>query len=420
MNKRHANILLGLIALGVVAGFAAGLTFGEDMLAVKWIGDLFLDALKMMIIPLIIAAVISGVTSLGDVRKLGRIGGMTITYYLVTTGIAVLIGLIVVNVFQPGVGVDLALPDAHGDTIGRVAERAEGGFVAIIESLVTPNLFAAAANMQILPLVVFSIAFGAALTTVPKAGNHVITFFNGINEAMMKLVTWLIYFAPIGIFALVAARLGLAESQGGFWIQVTAIGMHVVTVLTGLGLHFIALMIILYFFAGRGLPYLMKMARALLTAFGTASSSATLPVTLENASEAGIDDRAARFVIPLGSTVNMNGTALYEACAAMFIAQAYGIQLGIEGQIVVFITATLAAIGAAGIPEAGLVTMVIVLNAAGLPTEGIALILTVDWFLDRFRTSVNVWGDAVGAAVVDRHLPDIGIEDLSEIGEKSS
>jgi Na+/H+-dicarboxylate symporter len=410
MNKRHANILLIWIALGVVAGFIAGLTFGEDMMAIKWVGDLFLDALKMMIIPLIIAAVISGVTSLGDVRKLGRIGGMTITYYLVTTGIAVLIGLIVVNVFQPGVGVDLAMPDAHGDTIGRVEERAEGGFIAIIESLVTPNLFAAAANMQILPLVVFSIVFGAALTTVPKVGDHVITFFNGVNEAMMQLVTWLIYFAPIGIFALVAARLGLAESQGGFWTQVTAIGLHVATVLTGLGLHFVALLAILYFFAGRGLPYLISLARALLTAFGTASSSATLPVTLENARDAGIDDRAARFVIPLGSTVNMNGTALYEACAAMFIAQAYGIHLGIEGQIIVFITATLAAIGAAGIPEAGLVTMVIVLNAAGLPTEGIALILTVDWFLDRFRTSVNVWGDAVGAAVVDRHLPDIGIE----------
>ena len=143
-------------------------------------------------------------------------------------------------------------------------------------------------------------------------------------------------------------------------------------------------------------------------------------LTMECARESGLDPRATRFVIPLGSTVNMNGTALYEACAAMFIAQAYGINLGIEGQIIVFITATLAAIGAAGIPEAGLVTMVIVLNAAGLPTEGIALILTVDWFLDRFRTSVNVWGDAVGAAVVDRHLPDIGIEEPVDIKEPSS
>ena len=411
MEKRHATIILVLIALGVVAGFAAGLIFGEAMISVKWIGELFLNALKMMIIPLIIAAVISGVTALGDVRKLGRIGGMTITYYLATTGIAVLIGLIVVNIFQPGVGVDAVAVDDHGEKITRVTERAEGGFIAIIASLVTPNLFASAANMQVLPLIVFSILFGAALTTVPRVGEHVITFFNGINEAMMKLVIWLMYFAPIGIFALVAARLGQAESDGGFWNEVTAIGMHVVTVLTGLGIHFVVLFLILAFLAGRGLPYLVNLARALLTAFGTASSSATLPLTMECARESGIDPRATRFVIPLGSTVNMNGTALYEACAAMFIAQAYGLNLGIEGQIIVFITATLAAIGAAGIPEAGLVTMVIVLNAAGLPTEGIAMILTVDWFLDRFRTSVNVWGDAVGAAVVDRHLPGIGIED---------
>jgi Na+/H+-dicarboxylate symporter len=410
MNHKHAVYLLVFIALGVVAGFAAGLIFGEDMIAIKWVGDLFLNALKMMIIPLIIAAVISGVTSLGDIRKLGRIGGMTIAYYLITTAIAVLIGLVVVNLFQPGVGIDLIALDNHGDKIDRVTQRAEGGFVAIIESLVTKNLFAAAADMKVLPLIVFSIAFGAALTTIPKVGDHVITFFNGVNEAMMKLVIWLMYFAPIGIFALVAARLGQAEAEGGFWNQVTGIGMHVVTVLTGLGIHFVVLVVILHFVAGRGLPYLMKMGRALLTAFGTASSSATLPITMESAREAGLDPRATRFVIPLGSTVNMNGTALYEACAAMFIAQAYGIQLGMEGQIIIFITATLAAIGAAGIPEAGLVTMVIVLNAAGLPTEGIALLLTVDWFLDRFRTSVNVWGDAVGAAVVDRHLPDIGIE----------
>ena len=417
MDNRHAKIILVLIALGVVAGFAAGLLFGESMIAIKWVGDLFLDALKMMIIPLIIAAVISGVTALGDVRKLGRIGGMTIAYYLTTTGIAVFIGLVIVNIFQPGVGIDLVAVDDHGEKISRVSERAEGGFIAIIESLVTPNLFGAAANMQVLLLVVFSIAFGAALTTVPRTGEHVITFFNGINEAMMKLVVWLMYFAPIGIFALVAARLGQAEAEGGFWMQVTAIGLHVATVLTGLGLHFVVLVVILYLLAGRGLPYLAKLGRALLTAFGTASSSATLPITMESAREAGLDPRATRFVIPLGSTVNMNGTALYEACAAMFIAQAYGINLGVEGQVIVFITATLAAIGAAGIPEAGLVTMVIVLNAAGLPIDGIALILTVDWFLDRFRTSVNVWGDAVGAAVIDKHLPDIGVGQPTDLRE---
>ena len=181
-------------------------------------------------------------------------------------------------------------------------------------------------------------------------------------------------------------------------------GWYVATVLSGLAVHFLVLLTILALVAGRGPAYLVTMLRALLTAFGTASSSATLPVTMECARENKVDDRAIRFVLPLGSTVNMDGTALYEAVAAIFIAQAYGIDLSIGQQALVFVTATLAAIGAAGIPEAGLATMIIVLNAVGLPLEGIALLLSVDWFLDRFRTTINVWGDAVGAAVIDRFL----------------
>lgn len=222
---------------------------------------------------------------------------------------------------------------------------------------------------------------------------------------MMKLVTWLMYTAPVGIFALIASRLGQAGGGEAFLDEISAVGLHIVTVLSGLGIHFVVLLAILVLLGGRGPAYLAGMMRALLTAFGTASSSATLPLTMECAREQGIDRRAVRFVLPLGSTVNMNGTALYEAAAAMFIAQAYGIDLSIGQQAIIMVTATLAAIGAAGIPEAGLVTMVIVLKAVGLPLEGIGLLLSVDWFLDRFRTSINVWGDAVGAAVLDRFLP---------------
>ena len=181
-----------------------------------------------------------------------------------------------------------------------------------------------------------------------------------------------------------------------------AVGWHVVTVLSGLAVHFVVLLAILMLVARRGLDYLVNMLRALLTAFGTASSSATLPLTMECARENKINPRAVQFVLPLGATVNMDGTALYEAAAVMFIAQAYGIDLGLGQQVIIFLTATLAAIGAAGIPEAGLVTMVIVLKAVGLPLEGTGLLLAVDWFLDRFRTSINVWGDAVGAAVLHR------------------
>jgi Na+/H+-dicarboxylate symporter len=354
-----------------------------------------------MIIPLIFAAVISGVASMGDIRKLGRLGGYTVSYYLLTTGAAVVIGLVTVNLLRPGAG----LKGQFGEISESIAAKQDVGLTDILLSMVSPNLVSSAAETQILPLIVFAILLSAALTTLGRTGEHVIQFFNGINDAMMKLVTWIMYFAPVGIFALIASRLGKAGGGEGFMREVEAVGMLVVTVLSGLGIHFLVLCAILVVLGRRGLLYLIGMMRALLTAFGTASSSATLPLTMECARESKIDPRAVRFVLPLGSTVNMNGTALYEAAAAMFIAQAYGIEMGLGQQTIILITATLSAIGAAGIPEAGLVTMVIVLKAVGLPLEGIALLLSVDWFLDRFRTSVNVWGDAVGAAVIDRILP---------------
>ena len=351
-----------------------------------------------MILPLIVAAVISGVCSLGDVRKLGRIGGITVLYYASTTAIAVLIGLLVVNLIQPGAGMtelSQTIPD-------KVTGKEDMGFSQIVLSLVKPNLIEAGGSNQLLPIIFFCLLFAAALTTVGDKGKPVIAFFDGLNEAMMKLVIWIMYFAPLGIFALIAARLGMAGGGEAFFQEIKAVGLHVVTVLTGLTLHFLVLLAILKFFTGRGLAYLTGMGRALLTAFGTASSSATIPLTMECTRENDIDPRATRFVIPLGATINMDGTALYESAAVMFIAQAYGFDMSISQQAIIFVTATLAAIGAAGIPEAGLVTMVIVLSAVNLPLEGIGLLLAVDWFLDRFRTAVNVWGDSVGAAVIDR------------------
>jgi len=404
MPHRHAVILLAAIVVGVIAGLWSGWYYGQAMISVAWLGQLFLNALKMTIVPLIVAAVISGVCSLGDIRKLGRIGGATVAYYALTTAIAVLIGLLMVNLIQPGAGL------AHlSETIPeRVAGKTGTGISDIVLSLISPNLVDAAAQMQLLPLIVFSLLLAAALTTLGETGRPVIAFFNGLNEAMMKLVVWIMYFAPIGIFALIAARLGQAGGGAEVLAEIRAVGWHVVTVLAGLVLHFLVLTGLLWLLAGRGLDYLAGMLRALLVAFGTASSSATLPLTMECARENKVDKRAVRFVIPLGATINMDGTALYEAAAVMFIAQAYGYDMSLGQQGLIFVTATLAAIGAAGIPEAGLVTMVIVLSAVHLPLEGIALLLSVDWFLDRFRTSVNVWGDSVGAAVIDRLIRNDG------------
>lgn len=401
MNERHSLGLLIFILIGVIAGLFVGWYWGKAAVGVAWLGKLFLNTLSMLVIPLLVSAVISGVTSLGDVRHLGRLSAVTVAYYFITVFIAVLIGLFMVNLIQPGIGVSTAGLEQPDDVIRAAQER---GFEDILLSMIAPNLIGAAAETNLLPLIIWSVAFGIAIASLGKKGLPAARFFESFNEGMMLLVSWVMYFAPIGVFGLIAGMFGAAGSTEAFVEKISAVGLHVVTVLSGLGVHFVVLVAILLLVARQPLTYLVTMLRAIVTAFATASSTATLPLTIQCAKEAGIDERSRRFVLPLGSTVNMDGTALYEAAAAMFIAQAYGLELGLGQQAVIVVTATLAAIGAAGIPQAGLVTMIIVLQVVGLPLEGIGLLLAVDWFLDRFRTSVNVWGDAVGAAVVHRYL----------------
>ena len=401
MNSRHSFWLLVFIIVGVIAGLFVGWYWGKAATSVAWLGKLFLNTLSMLVIPLLVSAVISGVTSLGDVRHLGRLSGVTVAYYLITVLIAVLIGLFMVNLIQPGVGVSTAGLETPQAIIEAAQERNIGD---ILLAMVAPNLIKAAAETNLLPLIIWSVAFGIAIASLGKKGRPAARFFESLNEGMMLLVSWVMYFAPIGVFGLIAGMFGAAGSTEAFIEKINAVGLHIVTVLSGLSVHFVVLLLILVFVARQPLSFLVTMLRAIVTAFATASSTATLPLTIQCAKEADIDERARRFVLPLGSTVNMDGTALYEAAAAMFIAQAYNLQLGLGEQAIIVVTATLAAIGAAGIPQAGLVTMIIVLQVVGLPLEGIGLLLAVDWFLDRFRTATNVWGDAVGAAVVHRYL----------------
>lgn len=401
MNSRHSVLLLVFIIIGVIAGLLVGWFYGEEATGVAWLGKLFLNVLSMLVIPLLVSAVISGVTSIGDVRHLGRLSAVTIAYYLITVAIAVLIGLLLVNLIQPGVGVSTAGLEQPAELLRAAQERGIGD---ILLSMVAPNLFQAAAETNLLPLIIWSVAIGIALASLGDKGRPAAKFFESFNEGMMLLVSWVMYFAPIGVFGLIAGMFGASGSGAAFFSKISAVGLHVATVLSGLAVHFVVLILILLFVARQPIGYFVGMLRAIVTAFATASSTATLPITMQCAKESNIDERARRFVLPLGSTVNMDGTALYEAAAAMFIAQAYGLQLGVGQQTIIFVTATLAAIGAAGIPQAGLVTMIIVLQVVGLPLEGIGLLLSVDWFLDRFRTATNVWGDAVGAAVVHRYL----------------
>jgi len=400
MKPKGHHIVLLLIMVGMLAGGACGWAFGEKMLAVKFLGDIFLNALKMMIVPLIVASMISGVASLGDVRRLGRTGLVTIGYYVVTTGVAVAIGMCLANVIKPGVGVTPVaqeLPSMVGERTYTVVD--------VIVNMIPENVFAAAAETNVLPLIVVSLVFGAILTTLGEKGRPVIKFFEGVNAAVLKLVYLVMMFAPVGVFALVATKLGAAGGGEAFWGELYKLGKYAITVLAGLAIHGLVVLPLLLFVLGRRNPfrYAFNLLTAFATAFSTASSAATLPVTMRAVeTRNNVSNEAASFVLPLGATINMDGTALYEAVAALFIAQVYGIELTAAQQLVIFFTATLAAVGAAAIPEAGLVTMVMVLTSVGLPVEGIGAILAIDWFLDRCRTTVNVWGDSVGAATVDR------------------
>ncbi|RXK85039.1 dicarboxylate/amino acid:cation symporter [Chlorobaculum sp. 24CR] len=485
-NNRNNTLLVGIIA-GIVSGALVGGFWPEAGLSVKFAGDLFIRFLMMIVMPLIVAAMVSGIARLGDIRQLGSLGTRTLGYYIGTTGLSVLTGILLVLWIQPGkAGLEhskesITRADAkyriEGNTIRMEASelpdsdlttstlhlldrnlsasidsvQRSGGTILItasgwtrraeavsppegegagirldrqpdarfmqekrgigdilkevISGLVPSNIFKAMANNDILPVVTFSLLLGAALSMTGEAGRTAIMFFNSLNEAMMKIIHLAMQVAPVGIGALIAGRLGEAGGFGGFWPELQQLGKYAATVIGGLAIHSLVTLPLLLKLLGKRSPsgYAVRTFPALFTAFSTASSSATLPLTIECAEEKnGISKRTAGFVLPLGATVNMDGTALYEAVAVIFIAQMNGIALGPPELLVIFLTATLAAIGAAGIPEAGLVTMVLVLKAVNLPVEGIALILSIDWFLDRCRTTVNVWGDSVGAGIIDR------------------
>ncbi len=444
---RSSWILTILILIGLVLGTIVGqllydqeysLTQPESQhahataLAVfTFLGNtVFMGLLKMLIIPLVATSVVVGVTSVGDFRKLGRIGGWTLFYYIATMLIAVTIGLVLVTTFQPGAKIDeqrraeaeASYAQDSDKVVALEAKQAEGLMGAVrglVSQIIPLNVVAAAAKGQPLPIIFFSIFFGVVVTMIGPRNRIIIDFFGAVFEVLMKMVHAVIWLAPVGVFALLAwtvARIGLT-------VFASAISTYMFVVLLGLAIHgLVVLPLILKLFArpgpdGSNSPYrfMHQMRQAIMTAIGTDSSSATLPVTMECATELnGVSKQSAGFVLPLGSTINMDGTALYESVAVVFLAQAYGMELGLATLVLIAITATLAAVGAAGIPSAGLVTMVIVLDAVNsnviandpavspIPVAAIGLIIGVDRILDMFRTAANVWGDAVGAKIMDR------------------
>lgn len=366
--------------------------------AVSWMGDLFLRALKMIIIPLILSSLISGISSLGGGSSLGRLSLKTIGYYMLTSLLAIITGLFLVNLIEPGVGADLNLQS----TVEGLVEK-QRSFREILIGIIPDNIFAAFTEGNMISIIFFAILFGFFINRVEQKYRQMLTnAFTAIFEVMMKITMFIIRFTPLGIFGIVVKTVADQEDLPGL---VMSMGKYMGTVLAALSIHFFITLPLIARYIGKIRPFahMKNMATPLFTAFSTASSGATLPLTMNAVEEnSGVSNKISSFTLPLGATINMDGTALYECVAAMFIAQAYGVEMSVMNQFIIVLTALLASIGAAAIPMAGLVMITVILSAVHLPLEGVGLILAVDRILDMFRTATNVWSDSCGAAIIAR------------------
>ena len=390
----HTQILIGLIL-----GVAAGLVLGEKIVFIKPVGDAFIKLIVMIVVPLVFASLIVGTASLGDIKKLGRIGAKTLMFFLVTTVIAIAVGLILGNTFKPGSGLPeetkQQLLSAHEGKVTLSEDKLEEA-PSITETLVNiipDNPVKSLSESIMLQIIFFAIFLGITLTLIPKEkAKPVIDFFDGVNDAMIKMVLVIMKIAPLGVFALIAAIVGkfgkdMIVTLAAF-VGLTIAGFFIHSLLVfPPTLRFLAKFPVFKFFKG--------IQEAQLIAFSSTSSGATLPVNIECCTKnLGAPNDIASFVLPLGATINMNGTSLYQATAALFIAQVYGIDLTLGQQLTIVLTATLGAIGTAGVPSAGTIMLALVLKAINLPLEGIALVLGVDRVIDMFRTTLNITGDA--------------------------
>lgn len=404
----YTRIMLGLIfgaIIGILAnkfGFSAFITH-----YVKPFGTAFIRLITMVVVPLVFASLFVGTASLNDVRKLGRIGSKTIIYYLCTTAIAITIGLVLANLLQPGSGISKAtqeqlLANYSNEAASKIdVALKKPGIAETLLNIIPRNPIESLANGDMLQIIFFALIFGIAITLIPPAkAAPVISFFDGINEAMIKLVHIIMAFAPYGVFALIASIIG----EFGLGI-LSPLFKYSLVVIVGLLIHVTLIYSLALKLLTRAKASVTQFFRGIrpaqLIAFSSSSSSATLPVTMECVEEnLGVTKEISSFVLPLGATINMDGTALYQGVAAMFIAQVFGMDLTIGQQLTIVLMATLASIGAAGVPGVGMITLTMVLKQIGIPLEGIALILGVDRILDMCRTTVNITGDAVCAVVV--------------------
>lgn len=429
-KQLHWQIMIGL-GLGLIYGLIASVAGWGDFTNsfIVPVGTIFINLLKLIAVPLVLASLIVGVTSLNDMAKLSRMGGKTVGLYLITTVLAITIGLTVVNVIQPG---DALPPEIQQDLMSSYQSDLSGSEesakslkeqspLSFFVNIVPTNIFTAASdNGNMLQVVFIAILFGIGIIQIPlQKGEYLINFFDSLNDVIIKIVDFIMLIAPYGVFALMAGV--IIELAGDDISQALnllgALGWYSACVLIGLVLHVLLVYSSLFkIFSGMKLKDFFRAIRpAMLVGFSTSSSSATLPVTMERVEKnVGVDEEVASFVLPIGATINMDGTSLYQAIAAVFIAQALGMDLTIAQQLTIVLTATLASIGAAGVPGAGIIMLIIVLEAIGVPVEGIALILGVDRILDMCRTAVNITGDAavsVAVASTEGALGDMHFDD---------
>ncbi|UCH14105.1 MAG: dicarboxylate/amino acid:cation symporter [Bacteroidales bacterium] len=388
--KLHWQILVALILAIIYGSF-----FKESVNYVSWMGDLFIRALKMIVIPLIITSLITGVTNVGSSKSLGRLSIKTLVYYISTSILAIVTGLILVNIIKPGAGFEISVTeDISKYSIVKP-------FKETLINIIPDNIFKAFTSENMLSIIFFSILFGFFILQVQKKHRDLLTdFFSASFKVMMKITLFIIKFAPLGIFGIVAKVIAEQENLLDLF---KSIGLFMVVVIAGLIFHAVVTLPSILKLIGRTSPvrFVNSVITPLLTAFSTQSSNATLPLTIEAVEDnAGVSNKISSFTLPLGATINMDGTALYELVVAGFIAQIYGIDLTVSQQVIMVLTALLASIGTAAIPMASLVTMTIIFTAVGLPLEGIAIIMPVERILDMCRTTVNVWSDCCGAATI--------------------
>jgi len=418
----HWKILIGM-ALGVIVGLLMTMIDGGMGVVQDWIkpfGTIFINSLKLIAIPLILAALIKGVSDLKDISKLSKMGTRTILIYIMTTVVAVSVGLILVNTINPGKSISAQtrsemVENYSGNTVKyqeTALKQKESGPLQALEDLVPQNIFkAATSNKNMLQVIFFAIFFGIGLILIPEEKGAIVKkFFDGFNDVILKMVDLIMLAAPYGVFALLAALVVESPSVDLF----KALGWYSLTVILGLLMMIGIYILIVAIYTKKNPKYFINgISPAQLLAFSTSSSAATLPVTMERVTEhLGVEEEVASFVLPIGATINMDGTSLYQAVAAVFIAQAFGMDLSFGTQLGIIATATLASIGSAAVPGAGMVMLVGVLGYAGIPEAGLALIFAVDRPLDMCRTTVNVTGDAAVSMVVAKSIGKLGTPDI--------